>query len=173
MVGLDPVAPTRLSRLAALPGSHGRAGRTAKAAALTIRDLGQTLRKEAADENIDLSAPFTEGGLRAGTFTVSNGRAYLHHFSYVPGAAVTGVLRIGARRRLGTLLVTGSSALHGRVSVFADGRLEGRLGSRRIHTAPARAFELAAPLINMGSLPHPGRPRQRRHFLMHAPPERT
>lgn len=158
LVGLDPVAPTRLSRLAPAPGSHGRGGRTARAVTLTIRDLGQTLRKEAADENIDLSAPLTEGGLRGGTFTISDGRAHLQHFTYVPGVAVTGVLRLGGRRRLGAVLVTGSSAGHGRVSLFADGHLERRLGSRHVHTAPAHAFELAPAWRDMGSLPIQGCP---------------
>ena len=133
LLGPTPTPPASLEAVRPAPGLAGPVGRTLCAVASTLGDA----RVHAID-------PFYEGrfparhvarepALRSGAMTLRlSGRRIavaMHHFSYVPGVAITGSLRGG------TLLVQGPAAASGSLRVSDAGIVSGRLGGRTVHTS--------------------------------------
>jgi pimeloyl-ACP methyl ester carboxylesterase len=113
--------PRSLAQVRPLPGERGRAGRTAEAVLLTLRDVLLSRVISPSSQRVR--------GLRSGyaEFGEFSGRLKLRRYSYVPGVVVSGTL--GEKR--GSLRVKGASAARGRL-VFRRKRLRGRLGGEPV-----------------------------------------
>lgn len=137
LLGLAPLAPERLSQVAPARGYRGRAGRTLRAAGLTLADV---IRQETmhALRGIAFEDELRFGGLRAGWVHVTVRSLTLHDYSYVPGVLVSGRILAGEA----VLRIGGSSAAHGTLRLRAHGRLTGTLGGR--HVSAGRGLDLAA-----------------------------
>jgi pimeloyl-ACP methyl ester carboxylesterase len=124
---VDPLPPV-LAKLAAAPGLPGAPGRVLRAAVLTLRhDVGFT---EFAAEQVGVTAGTRAGYLRA------SGHGHdvifkLKGISYVNGLALSGRLTVRPHKRaaFGRLAVTLRGHSYGVLTLTADGKISGRLGS--------------------------------------------
>ncbi|HEY1833425.1 MAG TPA: alpha/beta hydrolase, partial [Solirubrobacteraceae bacterium] len=142
-----PAPPERLSRIAALHGTHGADGRTAAAALDTFADVrmlvaGLVLNFGKMPSNVRF------GGLRGGYMTVTSSGVQLHALSYVPGVTLSGRLSLGLLRRHGgtsaELTIGGSAAVHGRLRLPGSGELTGALDGHAIHARIPATASVAA-----------------------------
>jgi len=115
------VPPTSLAQLPPATGLTGDVGRTVSAVDATLDFVAFALSPA-------LDVLGEGGGLRGGSFRLGR-RLTLRGVVVVPGVRVTGrELPSGALR----LRVGGGAAAPGRIEVSRRGRLEGRLGGRRV-----------------------------------------
>ncbi len=127
-----PLAPTGLSQLAGPLDAAGKAKRTLKAVALTVRDCNREISL-LLDTSLERgTAPaggfLRTGGLRAG-WAIDLGRSIVFHgYSYIPGVRISGTLGIGRA----TLRVFGRAAAHGTVHLGSGEDLRGVLGGRAV-----------------------------------------
>ncbi len=138
-----PLAPGRLDDVAPAQNTHGKAGRTLQAVALTLADFDRrlVLREFTQLESGALASTTLDiGGLHAGWATFAAGKLALHSYSYVPGVAISG--EIGAETV--RLSVGGSAAAHGTLRLGPRGALTGVLEGRRVRLAGAHSSELEA-----------------------------
>jgi pimeloyl-ACP methyl ester carboxylesterase len=117
-----PLPPPSLGKVRAAASSSREAGRIAAAAAMTIEDLfGQT--------------GFDGGGLRGGAWTLRPHGYLLHGMTDVPGAALSGTIRVSATKT-GTLTITAHLTVHGRLTgklTLHGLTLNGRVGGTPVH----------------------------------------
>ena len=130
-----PLPPLSLGQVPPSGGIRGIAGRTLTAVNLTFADAFEHLAGGLLSGDL---AHFGLGGLRGGymRFDLSPraaGGLVFHHFAYVPGVTITGVLGQQLRKRgtVGRLVVGGSAAAHGVLRTTRRG-VTGVLGRRRI-----------------------------------------
>lgn len=125
--GLLPPAPPRaLAAVPRFPGLPTRVGRTVNAVSLALDDL---VLWTAARDRRGLPRLRSWGGLRAGRFERRRRRLLVRGYSYVPGVALTGSLD---EDFAGAIRVTGRAAARGRLRLYRDGLLRGRLGGRAV-----------------------------------------
>jgi pimeloyl-ACP methyl ester carboxylesterase len=129
LLGLAPLAPTRLSEVAPAHGSSGRPGRTLRAVGLTLADL---MRQETvrALGGLAFEGELRFGGLRAGWADATSKALVLHGYAYVPGVLVSGKIVEGEA----VLRIGGSAAAAGTLRLRVHQRLAGTLGGRRVST---------------------------------------
>jgi hypothetical protein len=120
------VAPTRL----ALVAGATPATRTLTAVRATLADVTRQFLGDAIAAEQSPRPGSRVPGLRSGVATWTAAGIRLHGVQYVPGVAVSGLLRRGAAAS--TLTVRGRAAAQGRLRLGADGRLRGRLGGRAV-----------------------------------------
>jgi hypothetical protein len=121
-----PVAPTRL----ALVAGATPATRTLTAVRATLADVTRQFLGDAIAAEQSPRPGSRVPGLRSGVATWTAAGIRLHGVQYIPGVAVSGLLRRGAAAS--TLTVRGRAAAQGRLRLGADGRLRGRLGGRAV-----------------------------------------
>jgi pimeloyl-ACP methyl ester carboxylesterase len=126
-----PLPPRSLARVPRLHGQPVRVGRTMNAAVLTLGDIAQQLVHQLLGESLQAF-----GGLRAGYATIGEVGIRLHHYAYVPGVALSGLL--GGKRTY-TVWIGGAAAVHGHLTFSAKG-VRGVLGGRRVRVS-AHAFD--------------------------------
>jgi pimeloyl-ACP methyl ester carboxylesterase len=135
------VPPTALSQLPPAAGLTGDVGRTVSAVDATLDYVDFALSPA-------LDALGVGGGLRGGTFRLA-GRLRLRGVVVVPGVRVTGGERASGALRL---RVAGRAAAAGRVEISARGRLEGRLGGRRVRARLANPpGEIGGPALSQSA----------------------
>jgi pimeloyl-ACP methyl ester carboxylesterase len=143
-----PPAPSSLRRLGPLSGTHGVAGRTAKAVELTLGWSGRELSESLFETLIGSFNPSFNhglGGLHGGFARLTTAKTTLkntftfHRFSYIPGVTISGSLSNG----VGTLTVGGTSAAPGRLVATRFNQFSGRLGGVAVHFTISRAHALA------------------------------
>ena len=132
-----PVAPTRL----ALVAGATRAARTLTAVRGTVADVSRQFLGDAIAAGQSPPPGSRVPGLRGGVATWSAAGIRLRAVQYVPGVAVSGLLRRGAAAS--TLRVGGRAAAGGVVRLGADGRLRGRLGGSAVEGAIGSAAAAA------------------------------
>jgi pimeloyl-ACP methyl ester carboxylesterase len=131
-----PLPPRNIDDVRLARGEHGRVGRTVGALALTIDDFERQLLLAVLEHGVgDLfaSPSVRTGGLRAGWGGLIGGRVVLHGYSYVPGVTVSGHTSPGG----GDLRIGGAAAVHGTLTVTAEGALTGALDGRRVRLSQA------------------------------------
>ena len=135
LLGLMPLAPTRLSAVAPVRNSSGLSGRTLAAVRLTLADF---VRQESLHAlgalksgNPDALGSLRVGGLRAGWAGAQKTAIVLHAYSYVPGVSLTG--KISASEVV--LHVGGSAAARGTLRLAGKHALTGILGGRHVRSS--------------------------------------
>jgi hypothetical protein len=127
-----PPPPRRLSAVRRADGVRGVRGRTVRALALTLGDVGADSLTQFI---VDPSDPdlVRGGGLRGGRYRIDGrGTLHLRGVVYVPGVRVSGTIRrFEGRRARGRLSISGAAAPHGRLTLRRQ-RLRGRLGGVRV-----------------------------------------
>ena len=128
---IDPLPPA-LGKLSALPGVPGAAGRTLRAAVLTLRhDIGFV---EPAALQVGFSYGTQGGSLTAGR---SHGRTTvkLYGLSYVKGVALDGQLKSTGHGKYipGRLTVSVGRRRAGVLNLGANGKITGRIGGRAVN----------------------------------------
>ena len=111
-------APAAFESLKGYPGLPGKVGRTVRAVAATIDDVRLALSPAA--------LATSGGGLRGGSWEVSEGRLVLRNYQ-----AVTGVTVSGSVRRTFRLRVAGPKAASGTLTLVGS-KLTGRIGGRQV-----------------------------------------
>ncbi len=126
-----PLAPARLADVTPAHDSHGHAGRTLQAVALTIADFDRQLTVQllAASSAANLTS-LSSGGLRAGWGRLSKSGLSFHGYSYVPGVSISGT--VGSEKV--TLSVSGAAAACGTLRLGPHKALVGELGGERVST---------------------------------------
>jgi pimeloyl-ACP methyl ester carboxylesterase len=118
-----PLAPLSLDEVAPAPGVADRAGRTAAAVGLTVRDVDQF--SNLTDRG---------GGLRGGRFRFLQ-ELILTKVVFVPGVEVSGTLDYSSKGHLiGRVRVGGADAAGGTLRIRPGGRLVGTLDGQRVDT---------------------------------------
>jgi pimeloyl-ACP methyl ester carboxylesterase len=152
---LVPPPPTSLDQVEPRPGVRGRAGRAVTALELALEDVAGGLLTQLISGS---GGPARGGGLRGGSYRVTDRGLVLDRLVFVPGMRIGGTLRQG-RHRVSRLRIGGPDVPHGLLTL-RDGRLRGRLGATRVDVrfsattaASARARAAAA------RLPAPPAPR--------------
>jgi pimeloyl-ACP methyl ester carboxylesterase len=120
-------APASFESLESYPGLPLKVGRTVRAAALTIDDLGFLLSSALGTSG---------GGLRGGSWAIDADRLRLRDYQ-----AVTGVTLSGTIRRTFTVRIAGTKAAKGTLT-YRSNRLTGRVGGRKI------SVRLTAPRVS-------------------------
>jgi pimeloyl-ACP methyl ester carboxylesterase len=143
--------PRSVSDYRSAPGVGGARGRVLSAALDTLVDAQITALQT-------LYAGFSRvqgGGLRRGTFSASRAvdRLRLHGYSYVPGVAVTGVVRATDAGGRGTLTVNGPGGIDGHLALQAHGVVTGLLGGRRVRYRARRGAAAMAAWAGTGRVP--------------------
>lgn len=138
-----PRPPTRLSKVKALSGTHGKAGRTLAAVRVTAADASSGALGAAIALN---QLGFRIGGLRGGYERVSTaGTVSLVKYVYVPGVVVSGAL---PSQGTAHLRVSGPAAAHGSVTITTSGSSSGKLGGHHVQSA-----RTASPTARRAKLP--------------------
>ena len=117
-----PLAPTDTNRLKPSTNTSGKRGRTVRAVDLTVHDVIDELELIYAER----------GGLRGGSFRITDTHLVLKALVYVPGVKVSG--RLDPFTWQGTLRVSGSRASRGRLRIGRKGLVTGRLDGRAIRS---------------------------------------
>ena len=133
-----PPAPRSLSELAPVRGVPGRPGRLLRAFSLTYGDLVDSFYS-AALNNIEvdfLDFGVRAGGLRGGSFALTEDALSLHRYEYVPGVRLSSHWT-DESEELGRVRIDGPGSLHGVLRIMESGddlafRVRGRLAGRRI-----------------------------------------
>jgi pimeloyl-ACP methyl ester carboxylesterase len=132
LLKLTPLAPARISAVAAAKGYGGLPGRTLTAVGLTLADfLRQTaLRALGALESGNLGglSGLRIGGLRSGWAETGHTGLVLHAYSYVPGITVSGKMTATEV----VLHVGGAAAARGTLRLKPHRMLGGTLGGRAV-----------------------------------------
>ena len=121
-----PVAPTRLARV---PGAT-QATRTLAAVRGTLADVSRQFLGDAIAAGASPASGSHVPGLRGGLATWTAAGIRLRAVQYVPGVAVSGLLRRGGGTS--TLGVGGRAAARGVLRLQDDGLLRGELGGRTV-----------------------------------------
>jgi pimeloyl-ACP methyl ester carboxylesterase len=121
-----PRLPARFGAVAPYPGTSGRRGRTLAATLLTLADL----YREQREISVLLDRP-GGGGLRGGRWTARARWLRLERLVLVPGVRVSGTVGEG-NHPTGKLVVSGSIAVHGKLTLTKGGKLSGKLGGRKV-----------------------------------------
>jgi pimeloyl-ACP methyl ester carboxylesterase len=129
-LGPSAVPPASLGAVHPIRGVGGRAGRSAAAMRLTLRDVVDDLvfgRSSSSGRTI------RGAGLRAGGYLIGSRNALVARgLSFVPGVRVSGkVARFGSKREHGRLRVSGPRGTRGVVRIRGR-HFVGRLGGRRV-----------------------------------------
>ena len=133
-------APSSLGVLLPFNGTHGVAGRTVTAIALTLgwgsRELSESLF-ETLIGSYNPAFSHGLGGLHSGFAKLTTSKTTLkstitfHKFSYVPGVTISGSISNG----IGTLTIGGRQAAVGKVTATRFNHFSGKLGGVAIHFA--------------------------------------
>jgi pimeloyl-ACP methyl ester carboxylesterase len=126
VVANAPRAPRALSSLRPSRGVAGKAGRTLRAAGLTLDDAVLAVSAAAAGAPSNVRT-LRAGGLRGGRLVATPNALDLIGFTYVPGVVVSGRVRRGQT----VLTISGSAAAPGTITV-EDDRVTGTLGGVKI-----------------------------------------
>jgi pimeloyl-ACP methyl ester carboxylesterase len=165
-----PPVPRSLGDLRPVKGVPGRRGRLLHALGATFGDLVDSFY---ADAILNLGPQFFEaglraGGLRGGSFAITENTFSLKRYEYVPGVRLTSRWKNGARV-IGPVLIDGPGSLNGVVrlkegprdlSFLVRGRIAGRRvrAKVRVETRLAEAFSQtdegggSAPAAAVGGL---------------------
>jgi len=127
-----PLAPRSLERVVPDRRVPAVSGRAVGAAVGTVSDMIRTYLIAAVNGASPAALARGLGGLRGGRFSVARGRYTLERYAYVPGVAVSGGLDLGGDFATGRLTIAGPAAARGSLTFRADGRVDGRLGGRRV-----------------------------------------
>ncbi len=137
-----PLAPLRLNLLAPVGGYRGLSGRTLHAVTLTLgdalRQLIAALSASIASETLTLPT-LRVGGLRSGWAHDAKGTLVFHDYSYVPGVALSGTIKLESA----DLHVGGAAAAHGILRLGGKRALVGTLGATHV-VVPASSIAAAA-----------------------------
>jgi pimeloyl-ACP methyl ester carboxylesterase len=145
-----PIAPKSLDDVRTAPGIPGRTGKTMCAVASTIADARlhglDPVFTEAFSRVRHARWPALRSGAMAIRLSANRLFAYLDHYSYVPGVAVTGRRVISG----GLLRVTGPEAVPGTLQVSSRGIATGRLGGKRVRASLRPCLQRQLGLILFG-----------------------
>jgi pimeloyl-ACP methyl ester carboxylesterase len=128
LVSPSPVPPRSLSQLVALRGHSGRLGRTLTGVRFTLADFYERTL-QGLFNSPDGSTIDPIGGLRGGYFTTAAKSQTLHDYSWVPGLTLSGKV---PTKGLAHLIIGGSAAARGKVTITSGGVLRGRLDGHKI-----------------------------------------
>jgi pimeloyl-ACP methyl ester carboxylesterase len=146
------LAPRRLSSVPSAHGYHGLAGRTLQAVSLTLGDFSRQLalkEVEALGEGaLSLGLSVDVGGLRSGWASESATGLSFHHYSYVPGVAISGQIALGSA----VLKVGGSAAATGVLHLGPKEKLTGTLGGVAVHVSDFNPQSAQAAQASVASL---------------------
>jgi hypothetical protein len=133
-------APRSLGELPPAGGVPGRRGRLLYALSVTFGDLVDSFYSEAL-QNIgadEFDVGLHGGGLRGGSFAITERDFRLNRYEYVPGVRFTSRWKTESNR-LGPLHIDGPGSLDGvlllREADDLTFRVRGRLAGRRVHTS--------------------------------------
>lgn len=130
-----PPTPLPAASLAAVrpeQGVTGKRGRTLAAALDAVAELDDELVVAEAVSGRRLPSGSTFDGLRGGEASVEGKSVRFERFSFVPGVTITGIQAIGKREPPpARLIVGGTSADHGAITIEEGGRARGHLAGRR------------------------------------------
>jgi pimeloyl-ACP methyl ester carboxylesterase len=125
--------PASFAGLRGVSGLPARTGKTLRALAVTLDDLRIVLSPAA--------LATSGGGLRGGAWAIERGNLRLDGYEAVRGVRVSG----GGNKRI-RMVVSGSEAARGTVTLRSGGRITGELGGRRVSVRldPAKATAVVA-----------------------------
>ena len=136
-----PIPPRHLSDVPTTPGLGGRSGRTVTAVLDTLVDLRREIIGAILNADAALPSGARFGGLRGGEAAVTSTSVVLHGFAFIPGVTLTGSVPIALLTRgSGTaarIVVRGTSAAHGVVTLRSGRRASGTLGGHAFHVTLA------------------------------------
>jgi len=147
-VALVPVPPTSLSRVRAVAGVRGLAGRVLAAVEATVADSAGADLGAVTDGETGVGRG---GGLRRGMWRDAGGCFALHGVEYVRGVRVSGRMCLGARRPALRLTIAGPRAVRGSL-VAQDRRVSGRIGGHRIRARRAEMDVSVASAVALRTL---------------------
>ncbi len=145
-------SPTPPASLRRVRGSS-RSSRTLNAALGTIADVKRQIIGDAIASGGGVTNGSRTGGLRSGLAIYTNGLITLRKVVYVPGVEVSGFVALNASSGETHLLLRGSAAARGNITISSTGQISGRLGGRRISTQVVSAAHRGAPLATP-AFPH-------------------
>jgi pimeloyl-ACP methyl ester carboxylesterase len=130
-------APVRLSELSPVRGVPGRRGRVLRAFVATFGDLIDSFYVDAI-LNIgsgEFDAGLRAGGLRGGTFAITEKAFRLNRYEYVPRVRLSGSWGLDSNQ-VGPLRIDGPGSLDGVIRIGEEddltARVRGRLAGRRV-----------------------------------------
>ena len=126
----SPIPPRTLRRVR----GDTRRTRTLNAVLATIKDVKRQIVGDAIASGSGVTNGSRTGGLRSGLAIYANGMITLRNVVYVPGVEVSGFVALNATAGKTQLLIRGSAASRGTVSISSSGRASGRLGGHSFDT---------------------------------------
>lgn len=121
-LSVAPRPPRRVSDLRPF-GVRGRRGQTVSATVLTVVDAFRQVATSSGKRAL-------LGGLRGGRLVLRGRTLILERYEYVPGARVSGRLRLGRGGFTGVVRVSGRGVVVASVRLLANGRVRARFGGR-------------------------------------------
>ncbi len=136
-----PIPPVRLADVPPSPGLTGTTGRSLTAVQDTLVDLRREIIGAILNAQAALPSGARFGGLRGGDAALTGEAVDLHSFAYIPGVTLTGRVPINLLTRdagsAARIVVGGSSAANGVVTLRSGRRAEGTLGGRHFNVTLA------------------------------------
>ena len=126
-----------------------------RAVQATIIDIKRQIIGDAIASSGDIRNGSRTGGLRSGVAIYSDGVITLRKVVYVPGVTVSGFFSLRASAGTTRLLVRGSAAARGSITIDGQGVVAGVLGGRRIHTSASAARRSVSSRAGLPSFPYP------------------
>lgn len=153
----SPLPPTSLRSV------HGssRILRTLNAVRATIHDVTRQIVGDAISSGSAIHNGTRTGGLRGGLAVYADGVITLRKVVYVPGVTVSGFFAIDAGSGTTRLLIRGSAASRGQITIDANGRATGVLDGRHVTATLSAAAASAHRAPGTLSLPAFAFPRLR------------
>ena len=153
----DPPAPANLDEVEPVRRVPAPVGRVLNAVELTLTDVEDQAANQALLSFDSGGGSIRGGGLRSGHFSAGNGGLSMTRIVFVPGVRVSGRLlnRVG---RIGTIKVSGSRAVRGRVVYGGRGIVRGRIGGRNFRVRLSQV-DTTPPQIELGGKLRPEYPR--------------
>ncbi len=143
-----PVPPVRLADVPASPGLTGQTGRSLTAVQDTLVDLRREIIGAILNANAALPSGARFGGLRGGDAALTRDSVDLHSFAYIPGVTLTGRVPIELLTRdagsPARIVVAGSTAANGVVTLRSGRRAEGTLGGRHFNVTLAAGAQVSS-----------------------------
>lgn len=131
----SPVPPTSLRKVR----GTSKARRTLNAVGATIADVKRQIVGDAIASGSAIHNGSRTGGLRGGIATYANGIITFQSVVYVPGVTVSGFYALEPSAGTTRLLVRGSAAARGQVTIDAGGHVAGDLGGQHVTTTTSTA----------------------------------
>jgi pimeloyl-ACP methyl ester carboxylesterase len=146
----DPPSPVSLAEVTPVKRVPRAVGRVLKAVELTLTDTeDQASTQGILSFNRGDAGAVRGGGLRAGKFRVGSAGLFVDDIVFVPGVHVSGRL-LNRAGRIGTIKVSGSRAVAGKVVYRGRGIVTGRIGGRNFRVR-LRDVDTTPPQIEVGN----------------------